>query len=860
MLAVVLPLTVATLSLSAARLADLVAIRQDIAEFRDSAFRAIYAARYARYMQGLLEVSYNHLAGRREALEAVTSARARTVDTLERLRLFVHEGPSDGTSVSKLTVTTLNEWEKTQEQVDIYLGRAVTLAQKGDAAQARGIVSDQLEVFVHSRIFSSIDLITQREQELLEEYRVRVMRASEHWLARAVGVVDLRERLLPDVYEAILTERFARHAQADFKSFTYYVLEGRPLAASHGIAASQAVAQLSRLQRGRTKDSGEAGVNKVAELDEIYARVRDAYARTLALPVAAQRSRGLSVVPRLGEVFEQSILPRINAIVLARGQSIEREMARLDRFAQGILLLTIGMAVIALLLALGSPYLASWLMVNPVVDLADTLRRFRAGNKDARPRVHPKNELGLLARSLNDLLDELQDSDQKLRALAFYDSTTGLPNRQFFQERLAGALASARLQGRAMGLLTVSLSGLREVSETLGHRAGDDVTRQAAARLREGVRLSDLVSHSTQGEGEGKTMVSHLGGGEFMILLSDVSKPSDGGIAAHRLLSKLTEPFKVADHDIVVNTSIGIGMYPQDGGDIEALLRSSTAAMNEARKLGGNVYQFCSDAMNTANSRKLYIQSRLSGAIERDDLTLHYQPIHDAKHGHLMGSEALLRWTDAEMGPVGPDEFIPIAEHTGLISAIDRWVLSAACEQVRAWQDAGYPEIRMSVNVSATLLRQADWADVVAATLQENEVSPACIELEITETSIMQNDPKTLATLAKLSEMGVGLVLDDFGTGYSSLSHLRGLPIARLKIDRSFVSDISDSGEGAELAGAIVALAHSLQLEVVAEGVETHEQANFLRSSGCDELQGYLISRPVPAAEFERFLTRQKPE
>ncbi|MBW2421019.1 MAG: EAL domain-containing protein [Deltaproteobacteria bacterium] len=830
MLAIVLPLAVVTLSVSAARVADLLAIRQDVAGFRDSAFRSIYAERYVRNLHVLVRASFDHLVGEGEGFEAVASAHANMADTLGRLRLFVHEAPSDDATVSELTLSTLTEWQKTQEQVDLYLQRAVAFAEDGDPGRARRLVTDELEVLLRSRIFSSIDLIAQREQELLEEHRVRVTRATGHWLARAVGVIDLREQLLPDVYEAILTERFARTATAEFKSFTYTVLEGRPLDASHG----------------------------VAELAATYALVGDAYARTLALPAASLRDGGRSVVRRLGDVFERSLLPRSNAIVRAHEQSIERQMARLDHFVHGILLLSIALAVIALLLGLGSPYLVSRLMVGPVVDLVETVSRFRAGNKDARPRVRANNELGLLAFSLKGLLDELQESNQKVHSLAFYDSRTGLPNRQFFQERLAGALVSAQLQGRTMALLTVSPDGLEQVKETLGPRAGDDLVFQVATRLHEMFRLTDIVSHPDLKEWD--THVSHLGGDEFTILLTKIREPADAAIAAQRILGKIGAPFDVEGQDIVVRPSVGIGVYPQNGGDADTLLRNSSAAMNEARKQGGSLYQFHSETMNIANSRRLQIQSRLSGAIERGDLALHYQPIHDAKQGHLTGAEQLLRWVDSELGPIGPDEFIPIAEQAGLISSIGRWVLSGACDQIRAWRDAGYAEIRMSVNVSASQLRDEDWVDSVATTLREKGVSSGCLELEITETTVIQDPAKTGVALTKLSDMGVGIALDDFGTGYSSLAHLRRLPICRVKIDRSFVSEISESEEGAALTGAIVGLAHNLQLGVVAEGVETHEQVNFLRSSGCDEIQGYLISRAVPAEEFERFLTREKPE
>jgi len=858
LLVIVLPLTLATLSLSASRISDLIVHQDDIAELRASAFRSIYAERYARYLQMLLKESYDHLAGRRDRLENVAAARTGMVATLERLRPLAYRGAEDDPTASELTTTTLNEWAKVQEQVDIYLERAVALAQNGEAARARSLVADDLEVLLDSRIFSSIDRKIQREQELLEERRVRVARAADHWLAPYVGAVDVREQLLPDVYETILAERFARNAYAELKSFTHYVVEGRSLEASDGEAASHAIAQLRRLQAGRSDDGHAAAESEARALGEIYARVRDAYAHAKALPPASRHSHGPALLQRIDEVFDASLLPQTSAIIRAHEQSIAEEMARLDLFITGIMYVTVGIAMMALLLSLGSPWLANRILLRPVRDLLETVSSFRGGDRDARPKLSPRNELGVLGRSLKALLDELQESAQKVRDLAFYDSTTGLPNRQFFQERLAGALTTARLQGRSMGLLSLNLTGLKQLNETLGHSAGDDLIRQIAARLRDCVRMSDIVARPN--EEDYASEVSRLEGDEFTILLTKITQASDAAIAAQRVLVKITEPFVVKGREIVVNTSVGIGIYPQDGGDVETLLRNSAAAMNHALKRGGNDYQFYSEAMNVANSRKLHVQSRLAGAIARDDLSLHYQPLRDAKNGHLSGAEALLRWTDAEMGPIGPEEFIPIAEHAGLIAQVGAWALNEACTQARAWQEAGYPEFRMSVNVSASQLRDNGWVASVAQSLEDTGLSPGCLELEITETTIIQDDTKTTAALEELSGMGVGIVLDDFGTGYSSLSHLRSLPISRVKIDRSFVSEITENPDGAALTSAVVALAHSLRLKVVAEGVETHEQADFLRSNGCDELQGYLISRAVPAAEFERFLTPEKSE
>jgi len=856
LLAVVMPLTIGTVTLATVQVADLVAARREIAELRDSAFRLLLVERYARSIQVLLQVSHGQLEARGEGLEIIASAHSRTVETLERLDPFVNDSldPEAG-----LTRETLHEWESTQEQLDQYIEQAANLVRRGERVRARRLL-DELGLLVRSRIFSSLDRITQHELERIEEYRVRVTRTTQHWLARYAGPLDLRRQLLPDFYETILAERFARHAYAELESVSRVVLAGESRDTSHGIAAGHALAQLERLSQERIAAAvahGENGTGEedVESLSTTYALVRNAYARTLALPAGSLGAVGRSSLDRVGEVFDQSVLPLTEAIVQAREHSIESEFARFDRRARNILALSVGIAAMALVLGLGSPWVLSRLILRPIADLVATVSSFRGGEKSARPTLRPRNELGMLSQSLAGLLDEFQETDQKMRSLALYDSMTDLPNRKFFLERLAGAMVTASLQGRAMALITVNVASLKQINETLGVGAGDDLIRQAGARLRECVRMSDIVSRSGDKQ---RAEVSHLGGDEFTLLLTQLGKPDDASFVAQRVLARISETFRVAARDVSVEASIGIAVYPQDADDADTLLRNATAAMHQAKKEGSSLYRFYSEEMNVANSRKLHIQNRLRGAIERDELTLEYQPIRNAEHGGLTGAEALVRWTDSEMGPVGPSEFMPISEHAGLVSQIGRWVLFAACRQLQTWREAGYRDFRVSINVSATQLRDEAFPDIVATALKETGVSPAWVELEITETTMLHEGPATIAAMTKLTQLGVGIVLDDFGTGYSSLSNLRHLPISRLKLDRSFVSEVSEDGTGGGLAAAIIALARGLNLEVVAEGIETHDQANFVRNCGCQELQGYLISRALPAAQFERFLEREK--
>jgi len=442
------------------------------------------------------------------------------------------------------------------------------------------------------------------------------------------------------------------------------------------------------------------------------------------------------------------------------------------------------------------------------------------------------------------------------RTLAYYDSLTGLPNRRMYTQRLEQSLQLAQRDGTLVAVCFLDLDEFKRINDTLGHSNGDRLLCQVAERLVGSLRSSDSVARldteSPQSE------VSRLGGDEFTFLLMGISEAQDARRAAHRVLEALRRPFRIDGAEVIATASIGIAIFPFDGDDTGALLKSADTAMYWAKSRGRNNYQFYSDSMNETARRKLELESRLRRAIESDGLSLCYQPMFEADTGMIASTEALLRWVDPEIGPVSPSEFVPIAEDSGLIVAIGEWVLRVACGQARLWQEAGFQPLRMAVNVSGIQLRQSRFPDMVAQALQESGLSPAHLEIEITESTILQNDPVTVDSLRRLDEMGVGLALDDFGTGYSSLSYLRRFPITRLKIDRSFVSELSTDPEIAALTEAIVTMASALRLKVVAEGVETLEQAEHLRGLGCDELQGHFFSEAVPANELEGFFERAK--
>jgi diguanylate cyclase (GGDEF)-like protein len=579
--------------------------------------------------------------------------------------------------------------------------------------------------------------------------------------------------------------------------------------------------------------------------------------------------------------------------ILLRSQPVEL-YARLARYG-GIL------GLVMLLSGLASLPLASKLqrfISDPILHLVETSRRVSADNDfSVRAMSDGRDELGVLVESFNEMLEQIEDRDhalarhrenleeevarrtgelrsvntklireiaqrkqaeERIRYLAYYDGLTGLPNRQLFQERLRDTLVWAKRRSQRVGLLFLDLDRFKQVNDTLGHTAGDELLRSVSDRMTHSVRLSDYVGRPEDAEPKGE--VSRLGGDEFTVLLTGLTASEDAAKVAQRILDELAKPIPVDDYELFTTASIGIAVYPDDGEDLDTLLRNADTAMYHAKSQHGNNFQFYTEAMNATAARKLHLASQLRHALEQEQLELHYQPIRDASSGAVCAAEALLRWYEPETGSVSPEEFIPIAEDAGLIHDIGDWVLRSACAQVRRWQADGFDAIRISVNVSTHQLRRPSWPQTVARILADTGLSPGQLELELTESAILAHEDATIQALSQLHDMGVGLALDDFGTGYSSLSSLRRFPIERVKIDRSFVGDITADADDAALTAAILSMAQSLDLRVVAEGVETREQAEFLRARGCHELQGFLFSPPVPADEFRRFLVRSKPD
>ena len=459
---------------------------------------------------------------------------------------------------------------------------------------------------------------------------------------------------------------------------------------------------------------------------------------------------------------------------------------------------------------------------------------------------------GQLEGSVQDITDRKQIENQ-IRYLAYHDSLTGLGNRRLLKERLGVALENTRHTTGSVAVLSLDVDRFNAINDSLGHSAGDELLMEVAGRLTSSVRVSGRSLSFDQPDRA--SLVTRFGGDEFTVLLTDVDNRGDVDGLAREILDSFCDPFHVVGQDIVVNASIGIAFAPADADDVDTLLRNSDVAMSHAKSLGAGRYQFYTDAMQVRAAKRLELENKMRRAIQNGEFELLYQPKQDAHTGLVHGVEALIRWNDPEAGRIAPDEFLPLAEETGLIVEIGEWVLRTAMTQAVEWQQQGWP-LRVAVNVSVQQMEdRLVFLQTVTRLLEETGLDPQRLDLEITESTLMRDEAQAITLLQKLRDIGLGLSLDDFGTGYSSLSHLRKLPIDTLKIDRSFVQRIESDPRGSALVGSIIGMAKVLGLKVVVEGVETTEQRELLVDLGCDEIQGFLFSRPLPAAEIPALMS-----
>lgn len=471
----------------------------------------------------------------------------------------------------------------------------------------------------------------------------------------------------------------------------------------------------------------------------------------------------------------------------------------------------------------------------------ENARRLEAANTKLRLQAE---ELGAANARLRNEVEERRRSEAKITHLAHHDPLTGLPNRRLFSEHVKRAIRQAERHGKKLGVLLIDLDRFKTVNDTKGHDAGDLLLQELAVRLKHCLREGDIAAR--------------LGGDEFVVLLEDLHAPSVAAHVAKKVISVAKWPFVIDGQEFHITSSVGISLYPADGADEQSLLKTADMAMYRSKKSGKDCYHFYSADLNEDVSKKLAVETQLRYALDREQITLHYQPKVDLATGRLAGVEALMRWKHPVLGNVPPSMFIPLAEETGMIHSLGRWAFEQACRQATAWRDRGYPPFNMAVNLSVKQFDNKELHNQIRAVLSETGMAPALLELEVTESMFMHDVEAGRAAIARLKSSGVRIAIDDFGTGYSSLSTLKFLPVDTLKVDGSFVAGISSSVKDQGITRAIIEMAKTLDVQVVAEAVETVEQSRFLRTAKCDLAQGYLYSRPLSAEQLEStLLSRQ---
>jgi len=485
------------------------------------------------------------------------------------------------------------------------------------------------------------------------------------------------------------------------------------------------------------------------------------------------------------------------------------------------------------------------IVLTSATDSETKLKALQLGASDLLAKPVDPSELALRLR--NTLAAKAYQD-----RLTFYDSLTGLPNRRLFLDRLQWSLRCSKRETTCGAVLHIDLDHFQKINDTLGHEVGDRLLLAVSDRLLKQIPADGVGSAKVVVESQ--AILSRVGGDEFNILLPEVRRVESAVELAQSVLDGMRGPFNIDGREVFISASIGVAIFPSDGDTCDTLVMHAGVAMKQAKQRGRNTYEFFTANMNARAIERLSLENQLRRALERDELVAVYQPKVDIVTGRVLGSEALLRWHHKEKGLISPVQFIPIAEETGLIVPFGQWVLNTACKQNKLWQSAGLSKIRVAVNVSARQFRDGKFIETLVDALAVSKLDPQCLTLELTENAVIENAQENLDILHAIKEMGVKLSVDDFGTGYSSLSYLKQLPLDELKIDRSFITGIQSATDDAPIVTAIIAMAHSLGLRVVMEGIETHHQLKFARDRGCDEYQGFLFSRPLPSAEFEALL------
>ncbi|MBT8438985.1 MAG: EAL domain-containing protein, partial [Gammaproteobacteria bacterium] len=539
--------------------------------------------------------------------------------------------------------------------------------------------------------------------------------------------------------------------------------------------------------------------------------------------------------PLQGDLYLYAVLP----------ESELRELSyHLGIVVAAITLFTIIITMISIMIVM------EYQIIRPVHRLGLLAREIGRGNWSVKVnKTNANDEIGELTTAFEDMAGSLELSNQQIRFLAYHDSLTGLPNRTMFKEYLDRSIEHARRNQQLLAMLFLDIDDFKQINDTMGHQAGDMLLQEIARRLTSALRGDDYISVEHTHDATDGTL-ARLGGDEFIVLLPDIPDIFAPSVVAERLIDLVTKPIVINAHDCYVSASIGITLYPSDGVTAGELIKNADIAMYHAKESGKNAYQYFEDSMNTAAQERAKLENRLRIALEQNQFELFYQPQIHGVTREIIGLEALLRWRHPEDGLIPPNDFIPLAEKSGLILPIGEWVIHEACRQARAWQKAGYPLELISVNVSSIQLARQDFVAIVQDALAASQLQPGCLEIEITESAIMSDPEAAVQLLEDIKSIGVRIALDDFGTGYSSLSYLRRFPIDTLKIDRDFISEIDEKPADAEIIEAITAMAHTLRLRVVVEGIERESQLDIAINRKCDVIQGFLFSAPLPASEI----------
>lgn len=541
-------------------------------------------------------------------------------------------------------------------------------------------------------------------------------------------------------------------------------------------------------------------------------------------------------------------IPGVDLFVLKSLSALTSASEHLTRMMALVSLVVAVLAIVVLYLII------TRIITRPLSKLSMATQAIASGELDVSIDVNQADEVGDLARSLRNMTQKLKRSTEQIEELAYFDTLTGLPNKVSFFDGVQTLIEQAENNNTMVAVLFFDLDNFKTINDSLGHHYGDELLMNVGNRLRECIRGSDMMqsAHNLQREVKG-SMIARLGGDEFTLALANISEPQQASKVAVRILTKLAMPFHLNDNEVFVGASIGIAVYPRDGTSVEALLKHSDIAMYEAKSRGKNNFQYFDQCMNDPINERLALESAMRAAIEHQEFQVYYQPKVPVGNARRYEFEALLRWKHPQKGFISPAVFIPIAEETGLIQPIGEWIFDTACEQIRRWLDEGYENVRVSVNLSPVQMNFGNPIGVITQCLQKYDIPAQHLEVEITESGLMRNEEIARSILEHFKETGIHVALDDFGTGYSSLAYLRRFPFDVLKIDRAFIKDVETDPVSAKVLDAVISLAKSLDLAIVAEGVETKPQLDILEQRGCDLIQGFYYARPTPPREAIEF-------